>query len=212
MRNNALVLAIFSVCCSGCSQFIYPGPGPDPFYYRLEFEYDAVVKKADTIHIVTTTYLADGTKATFDCKVRKNAKSWGKWIDDKGHNDWNRPNLDLPAGIHDECLARLQDADFFRIEAVEPLQIPFTKAKRPVSSIEVHFRDQQHTVKKFDGIDIDEGYEKLWTFVHDLQKRGTVSSQAVNRNLDRMGGVISGLTPAGTPVSEVPLSIRSNRD
>ena len=182
--------------------------------------WDQLIKNRDLIWIVATTLESNGATTTFECYVTKNGKNIGRFYENESAC-WRGGGqmLDLPRGIHEECLARLQDSEFFQLETNEPRWNPIVKAQKPVSSIEVHFRGQKHVVKKYANIEVEEGYEKMMVFLRDVQRRSTVHKNANeftpsfhNPTSDQLGGVISGLTPAEQLSPEINPPVRNKRD
>ncbi len=210
MRIAELLLCAMSVGLSGC--LVPSGYYPtDPIAIYCDNEYEALLKKHDPIRIVAISTEANGATTKFEYTIRKNGKSLVH-LSESESRIGGPETLELPASIHEECLARLQDAEFFKLESNEPRWGPFAKAQKPVSSIEVHFRDQKHVVKQYANLEAAEGYTKFKRFLDDVRRhpaaRPSVDGSTtgyLNRTSDQLGGVITGLSPAGPQSNRIEI-------
>ena len=72
-------------------------------------------------------------------------------------------------------------------------------------------------MKQYANLEVEEGYTKFQRFLDDVRKRGTVrhplaGPNRLNRSLAQLGGLVSGLTPAGVLTPDINIPVRNNRD
>ena len=199
MRIAALFMCLVSVSLAGCVGRMMTGT--DMVEMMMEkWEYDR--KKQDEIQIVAISTKPNGDTIKVEYTFRKSGKSLVHLSESESRSG-GAETLELPAGIHEACLARLQDAEFFKLETNEPRWVPFAKSQKPVSSIEIHFRDQKHVVKEYANLEAAEGYTKFKRFLDDVRRHPAArplvdgfTTGFHNRTSDQLGGVITGLSSA----------------
>lgn len=205
MRIAALFMCLLSVGSWGCVM-----SGRWLFVDIIEIEKQER-KKHDPIQIVAFSTKPNGATTKFEYTFRKSGKSLVHLSESESRIQ-GPETLEFPACIHEECLARLQDSEFFKLESNEPRWTPFAKAQKPVSSIEVRFRDQKHVVKEYANLDAQEGYTKFKRFLDDVRRHRAVRASIdgfttgfLNRTSDQLGGVITGLTPAEPQTNRIEI-------
>jgi len=154
------------------------------------------------------------TSSKYDWVLEKNGTSRGYVHFVPGaYDEGATTHYEFPYGAYEECLAKLEETRFFRMKSAYAEGVPSKAIGAPRATIEVHYHGRKHVVTQTGSAEIDDGFNKMWLFLGDVQKRSRIvdgKPGVHKRTLERMGGEISGLTPAGTLSAERNLPIHNN--
>jgi hypothetical protein len=204
MRKDSLLAGVICLGLFGC----VTGPR------LLDEVSDQTSLTSDRIVIRASTFRgSDGwTPSQYDWKFEKNGKSKGTLhfapiAIDQG----TTTQYEFPAGIYEECLAKLEETRFFRMKSAHA---PSGTLDESSATIEVHYHGRKHVVTQVGAAATDDGFNKMWLFLGDVQKRSTVvptewTPGRIKRTGAQLGGVITGLTPAGTLTPDIRVPIRN---
>jgi hypothetical protein len=111
---------------------------------------------------------ASSPSSEYHWVLEKNGKSKGTlhFVPNKG-DPGTTTHYEFPAGIHDEFLAKLEETGFFRMQSAHG-------KGDSKATIEVHYHGKKHTVTQTGAAEIDDGFNKMWIFLGDVQRRSTV--------------------------------------
>jgi hypothetical protein len=112
-----------------------------------------------------------GGMSQYHWVLEKDGKSHGRVYHETG-GPGTTTSYEFGPGVHEECLAKLEETKFFRMRsAIATVQFEASSA-----TIEIHYHGKKHVVTHVGSAEIDDGFNKMWLFLGDVQKRSTVVS------------------------------------
>jgi hypothetical protein len=121
---------------------------------------------------------AGGAATRHHWVIEKDGTGTGSiFVGDKGFEEGVTTKFQVPAGMHADLIAKLDETRFFYMKSANrpPLSLSLFPQR---ASIEVQHRGRKHLVSQENEAEMDDGFSKLWLYLGDLQKSSTfVSSE-----------------------------------
>jgi hypothetical protein len=162
MRKDSLLAGLACLCLFGCAN--------EPRLLE-ELSNETSLTSNRIVIIASSSSGIGGDASRYHWVLEKDGKSHGAvFFGTNADSRGTTTEYEFSPGIYEECLAELEDTRFFRMRSAYP-NVRFEASS---ARIEVHYHGRKHVVEHVGSAEIDDGFNKMWLFLGDVQKRSTV--------------------------------------